>query len=434
MIQAKRTGASFGVHESNPLIGMTASTLLTCIGVCLLAQLSLGILLALRKRAATVKVGSAQPVMPAKERLNAAWSGLRAFKVVQRTYEDPAQTQCSFYLQPVDGAALPDFKPGQYLTFSLQVPGNGDAELQQVTRCYSLSDAPASGHYRVTIKRVPAPPGKPDVPAGVSSNYFHDRVQVGDTLQLRAPAGHFYIDAESHTPVVLIAGGIGITPMMSMLRWCLQHQPQREVHLFYGLRNGHEHAYKEALVAMAAQTPNVHLHVVYSRPLPGDRLQVDYQHQGHVDIALLKQQLPHGAHQFYLCGPGAMMESLVPALSQWGVATQDIHFEAFGPASVRLPQDPSIKQEQAPVQPVEVHFQRSGRTLQWTGHESSLLDFAEMHGIVVASGCRSGSCGSCVTAVADGSVHYDTAPDFDLEGGQCLLCVGKPATALTLDA
>ena len=411
---------------------MTASTLLSYIAAALLGQLAIGVLVALLKRRSPA--GSALPAAIAEPRPDLAWSGLRTFKVVRRAYEDPAQTQCSFYLAPEDAAPLPDFKPGQYLTFSLSVACDGDATPQKVTRCYSLSDGPVPAHYRVTIKRVPSPASNPALPPGVSSNYFHDHVQEGDTLQVRAPSGHFFIDAKSQTPAVLIAGGIGITPMMSMLRWCLQHQPERVVHVFYGLRNSSEHAYKQVLESIAAEAKQVQLHVVYSRPLATDRLQTDYQHEGHVDISLLKQQLPHGAHQFYLCGPGAMMESLVPALSQWGVPNDDIHFEAFGPASVRLPGQAPASKEESSAQPVEIHFTRSGRTVQWTGGEGNLLDFAEMHGIAVESGCRSGSCGSCVTPIVSGAVHYDAQPDFELESGQCLLCVGKPASALSLEA
>jgi ferredoxin-NADP reductase len=416
---------------------MTAATLLLYIALALLAQVLLGVAFALAKRSSAVqaKVSLTPPAGPVeRERASAAWRGLRPFKVVRREYEDAAQTQCSFYLAPVDGALLPAFKPGQFLTFSLSLSKQGGGGAQVITRCYSLSDSPAPDCYRITIKRVAAPADRPELPPGQSSNFFHDHVQVGDTLEVRAPSGHFHIDDQAQTPAVLVAGGIGITPMMSMLRWCIAQQPQRRVHLYYGLRNGDDHAYKNVLQTLAAQHPQVSLHVAYSRPRPTDVLQRDYQHQGYVDIELLKQTLPHGTHQFYICGPSSMMESLVPALSAWGVANSDIHFEAFGPASVRLPADPPGQVAALDIQPVEVHFTRSGRTLQWCAKESHLLDFAEKHGIAVESGCRSGSCGSCLTSVVRGEVIYDAPPDFDLLAGQCLLCVGKPHGAITLEA
>lgn len=396
--------------------------------MAMLAQLALGIAYAAATRKAPLRAVAA--AAPAKGGAAAgAWSGLRPFRVVRRSCEDAAQTQCSFYLEPADGQALPPFKPGQFLTFSLLLP----AEAGATARSYSLSDSPSPNHYRVTIKRVAAPAEPAGLPAGAASNYFHDHVHAGATLQLRAPAGHFHLDAQSLTPVVLVAGGIGITPMVSMLRWCAQHQPERPVHLYYGVRNSAEQAYKAALEDMARQLAQLQLLVVYSKPLPEDREALDYQHRGHVDMALLKQSLPRGVHQFYICGPAAMLESLVPGLTEWGVASSDIYFEAFGPASLRLPA--AVVEEVADplAAPLEIQFTRSGRTLQWTGKHANLLDFAEAHGIAVESGCRSGGCGSCVTQVASGSVGYDHVPDFDLSPGQCLLCVGKPRGPLALE-
>jgi ferredoxin-NADP reductase len=368
-------------------------------------------------------------------RSDAAWPGWRAFRVARREFEDPAQSQCSFYLQPVDGQPLPAFKPGQFLTFSLDVPGvdaDGRATTRPVTRCYSLSDRPDPAHYRVTIKRVPAPADRPDLEPGVSSNHFHDRVQVGDVLRVKAPSGHFFIDPDASVPAVLIAGGIGITPMMSMLRWCVAEQPQRALHLFYGLRNGREHAFKAQLEALAASHPALHLHVVYSRPEASDVAARDDQHHGHVDVELLQRTLPHGRHRFYVCGPPAMMQTLVPALAAWGVPLADLHYEAFGPASVKLPG--AAEAPPAATAEVEVKFHRSGRTLTWDGRDASLLDFAERHGVEVDSGCRSGGCGSCETRLLEGTVQYEHAPDHDVAPGHCLLCVGRPATALVLEA
>lgn len=411
---------------------MTAAELLGLITAGLLLQLAAGVGVVLRRR----RAGEAPPVArPAAARpaTTLAWDGWREFRVVQRQFEDAARTQCSFHLQPVDGQPLPDFRPGQFLTFALDVADPSvPAGTRTVTRCYSLSDGPAPTHYRVTIKRVPPPPDRPGLAPGLASNHFHDRVQVGDVLRVKAPSGHFFIDPDASVPVVLIGGGIGITPMMSMLHWCRANQPSRDVHLFYGLRSGDEHAFKAPLEAWAASCAAPRLHVVYSRPGPADVQGRDHQHTGHVDVALLRRTLPHGRHRFYVCGPPAMMQSLVPALADWGVPAADIHYEAFGPASVKLP-----GREAPPAGAavgVEVKFQRSGRTLAWDGADASLLDFAERHGVDVESGCRSGGCGSCETRMLDGTVTYEHVPDHDVAPGHCLLCVGRPATALVLEA
>ncbi|MDP3224181.1 MAG: 2Fe-2S iron-sulfur cluster-binding protein [Rubrivivax sp.] len=371
----------------------------------------------------------------AKPASTSAWPGTREFRVTSRHHEDAAGSQCSFDLQPVDGQALPEFRPGQFLTFDLDVtPGSpeGPVATRAITRCYSLSDRPEPTHYRVTIKRVPAPAEHPGFAPGLSSNHFHDHVQVGDILHVKAPAGHFVLDPDPNVPAVLIAGGIGITPMMSMLRWCGARQPQRVVHLYYGLRNSGEHAFKQQLEEMAASHPALRLNIVYSRPGESDLQGRDYQHHGHVDVELLRRTLPHGRRQFYVCGPPAMMQTLVPALAEWGVPVADIHYEAFGPASVKLPGAAVAAAPTATA--VEVRFERSGRTLIWDGQDASLLDFAERHGVQVESGCRSGSCGSCETRLLQGRLQYDQAPDHDVAPGHGLLCVGRPSSALVLEA
>lgn len=415
---------------------LTTAQLLSWILAVLLLQVAVGVGVAIWRRPRPAAGTERAELPPTKPASAAAWPGTREFRVTARRYEDAARSQCSFELQPVDGQALPAFRPGQFLTFVLHVvpPGSpgGPAAARQITRCYSLSDRPEPTHYRVTIKRVPAPADHPEFAPGLSSNHFHDHVQVGDILRVKAPAGHFHLDPDADVPAVLIGGGIGITPMMSMLRWCMARQPQRVVHLYYGLRNGGEHAFKQALEEMAAAHPALHLHVVYSRPGESDLQGRDYRHQGHVDVELLRRTLPHGRHRFYVCGPPAMMQTLVPALAAWGVAAADIHYEAFGPASVKLPGAAGAAAPAATA--VEVRWQRCGRTLTWDGQDASLLDFAERHGVQVESGCRSGGCGSCETRVLEGQVQYERAPDHDVAPGHCLLCVGRPSSALVLEA
>ena len=410
---------------------MTAPHLLAWICAALLLQLIAGIGVALWRRRQESGRHSIATAATSPKPSSGAWSGWREFRVKKRTFEDPEKSQCSFHLEPVDQAILPTFKPGQFLTF--QVPINEAGEARNIVRCYSLSDRPTQTTYRVTIKRVPPPADQPGLPPGLSSTHFHDRISEGDILQVKAPSGHFHIDSASQTPVVLIAGGIGITPMISMLRWCLDDQPGRTIHLYYGLRHGNEQAFKPLLEQLARSTPNFHLHVTYSRPAETDEQGRDFQHTGHVSVELLKKTLPHGQHQFYVCGPPAMMESLIPALINWGVARNDLHYEAFGPASIKLPGDPLPPAGPDTDTAFTIQFSRSGRTLEWTDQDVNLLEFAERHGVAVDSGCRAGSCGSCETGLLNGEVSYNQPPDHDIAPGHCLLCVGKPTSALTLD-
>lgn len=362
-----------------------------------------------------------------------AWEGFREFVVQGRVIEDAMGAICSFYLAPTDGRPLPAFRPGQYLTFRLPVTDPLSGADKTLTRCYSLSERPRPDYYRVSIKRVPAPAGSADVPPGLSSNHFHDSVRQGDRLMVKAPAGRFHLTDEGRLPVVLIGGGIGITPMLSILNTLLERPGSREIRLYYGVRNGREHIMRGHLQALAAAHPNFHLHVCYSRPDAGDVEGADYRHRGHVDLALLRTTLGPGRHEFYLCGPGPMMETLVPALQDWGVASQDIHYEAFGPASPVRGKAPAGLPQQA-TQAISVTFSRSGKRIPWDAGADSLLAFAEANGIAVDSGCRAGSCGGCQTRIDAGEVAYHQEADADLTPGHCLLCISHPKGDLTLAA
>ena len=358
----------------------------------------------------------------------------RKFRVDRKVVEDACSSICSFFLVPEDGKPLPPFLPGQFLTFRLDLPA-ATGGTEQVIRCYSLSDAPRPDCYRVSIKRVSAPAGS-DFPPGRSSHYFHDHVSVGSILQVRAPSGHFHID-RSDDPLVLIGGGIGITPMLSMLNWCLANQPGREVWLYYGVRNGRELMMKSHFDALALSHTNFHLRVCFSAPQPDDVAGHDYHHQGRIDINLLRTQLPAKPYHFYICGPVPMLESLVPVLEDWEIPDTHIHFEAFGPASIKhrnAKVSVTDAQNEAVANAIFVSFAQSGKQLQWSPLAGSLLDLAESQGISVNSGCRAGGCGSCQTKILSGEVTYRQPPDYDPEPGTCLLCVCLPKTNLILDA
>jgi len=409
---------------------MTALELLGYISAALLLQLTVAIALGVRRyrRAQDHPLPLTHDDSPARQ--NSAWQGLRNFRVARREFEDAAETVCSFYLEPQDSLPLPAFLAGQFLTVSLQIQ-DSKKQTKILTRCYSLSDKPGQKNFRISIKRALAPSNLPEALPGVVSSYFHDRIHAGDIIGIRAPSGQFHIDSGSNEPAVLIAGGIGITPLLSMLLWCIEHQPTRVIHFYYGVRNSREQAFKSLLENLDRQHANLHLNVAYSCPVPGDELGTDHQHLGYVDIDLLRRTLPHGEQQFYVCGPAPMMESLVPALMEWGVSRQNIHFEAFGPASIH---STPLADDATENVSVEVKFQKSGRTLIWDGQDNNLLDFAERNNIAIEAGCRAGSCGSCETKLLSGSVAYREKPEYDISPGHCLMCVGRPESALVVQA
>jgi len=356
----------------------------------------------------------------------------KTFRVDRKVIENASQSICSFYLEPEDGLPLPPFKPGQFLTFDLALQGNS-GETERIIRCYSLSDAPRPDHYRVSIKRI-TQTANGNAHLGQSSNYFHDHISVGSQLQVRSPSGHFYLE-RSDAPLVLIGGGIGITPLLSMLNWCLENQPEREVWLFFGVRNGHELIMKSHLDVFAKTHKNFHLQICASQPLPDELLGRDFHQRGRIDINLLRNALPLKPFHFYICGASSMLESLVPALEDWGVPDERIHYEAFGPASIKrhngLPVSPT--QKSFSDNGLKVNFALSKKELAWQTTAGNLLEFAEENGIAVDSSCRAGACGMCQTKILAGEVTYAQPPDFDPAPGTCLLCSSIPKTNVTLE-
>jgi ferredoxin-NADP reductase len=423
---------------------MTPATLALIIIAVILVQVTIAMLFGFYRRKSEYKeldqckntpqtVSTLTPSISADEMLNSnlAWEGFREFFVQRREFEDTNHSICSFYLVPVDGQPLPVFRPGQFLTFKLLIEDHISQRLKTVVRCYSLSDSPKSDYYRVSIKRVPAPNEHPEMAPGLSSNFFHEHVHENSPVLLKAPSGHFYLQEDVHLPIVLIGGGIGITPMLSILNTVLESGINREVWLYYGLRNGDEHIMKEHLQALARTYDNFHLHVCYSSPNEKDIEGIDYQHRGRVSISLLRNTLKLMHYQFYVCGPKPLMESMVPGLQEWGVDSSDIYYESFGPAT--LIKHKKVVDKTDNIKAMNITFRQSGKTILWDTAADSLLDFAEANNIEVESGCRAGSCGSCQTAVESGEVNYNQSADADVTPGHCLLCISTPKSDLILD-
>jgi ferredoxin-NADP reductase len=331
--------------------------------------------------------------------------GLLSLRVAKKVWEDAAETQCSLYLEPEDGQPLPTFVPGQYLTLVMEIGG------KTLYRSYSMSAAPRATHYRVTVKR-----------AGEGSSYLLDQVQVGATVRAQPPAGRF-VPRDGGTAQVLVGGGVGLTPLMSMLHGGVL-ATGAPVWLFYGVRDGSGRAFRSELAALTAANPNLRVVVAYSRPRPEDAGDAD--HTGHIDAELISRLVAGRDHRYYVCGPTGMMSTLVPALRTRG----EVFVESFtvGGASAAQP-GTSTGDDAFPVT-----FAKSKQTCVWDGSGANLLEFAERKGIKAEYGCLSGSCGSCEVRLLSGEVRYAEPPDHQIREGRCLLCVGKPASAIEIDA
>jgi ferredoxin-NADP reductase len=360
------------------------------------------------------------------------WEGFKPFRVVRRVVENAAGDICSFYLEPCEPMTLPTFLPGQYLTFKFDVQFEKNGAQETVTRCYSLSDRPRPDYYRISVKRVGAPSDQPALPPGIASNYLHEHIDVGDQLMVKAPSGRFHLIEGTSLPLVLIAGGIGITPMFSIINSLVAQGSERKIWLFYGVRNSSEVIMHALPRRFEKISPQFHLHLCYSRPNETDRIGIDFQHAGHVDISLLRDVLKLGRYHYYICGPSSMMQSMVTGLQALGVPSSDIHFEAFGPASVKKPQVNTNESSTASNKAWQVTFSKSNKSAQWTNAHDSLLSFIEAEGIAVDSSCRSGVCGNCQTRIESGEVAYIQAPVAEVASEHCLLCISRPQSDLKL--
>jgi len=361
-----------------------------------------------------------------QETLVLPWHGNRKFRIERKTPE--CRDVVSIYLTPHDQKPLPEFQPGQYLTFELDVPDRQ----KRLVRCYSLSDRPRPDCYRVTVKLIKPPPENRAAPPGLGSNLFHHHLKEGDLVDVRAPGGSFHLDPNRPYPVVLIAGGIGVTPLLSILNEMVETGSKREAWFCYGARNSAEQAFKEHIEKIAREHENIRLHVSYSKPGPQDVLGRDYHNAGQLSVEVLKKLLPSNNYDYYLCCPGGMMEKLNEDLKAWEVPENRIHTEAFGAASVR--RTASAEASRPPAAGLPVQFSRSNRTLVWKGDVESLLDLATAGNIVIDSGCRAGNCGTCKVAIKSGQVKYLRQPGCAVEAGTCLACCCVPATEIVLDA
>ncbi|MEA1834212.1 NO-inducible flavohemoprotein [Methylobacterium durans] len=249
------------------------------------------------------------------------WNGWRDFVVESVTPE--SETIRSFVLVPADGRPVLRHEPGQYLGFLLDLPGHG-----VLKRNYSISCAPNDRAYRITVKRE----GSADQPAGLVSNWLHACAGPGTRLKAAPPAGDFFLDRQTGDPVVLVSGGVGLTPMMSMLETIAEASPDRPTWFVHGALNGRVHAMRDRARALAASNENLRLRTFYAEPEALDRPGEHYDAPGLITAEWLVTATPHERATYYLCGPKPFLSALVGGLLRSGVPAERVRFEFFGPA------------------------------------------------------------------------------------------------------
>jgi nitric oxide dioxygenase len=273
---------------------------------------------------ANILIGREREIYHQNETKPNGWVAFKKFCVIRKEPESDVIT--SFYLQPEDGSGVADFKPGQYITLRVPSPCG-----HTTMRNYSLSDKPGQPWYRISVKRETGPDAsKPD---GFVSNFLHGGVNVGDMLEVGAPCGEFFLDlTEKHRrPLVLISGGVGITPLMSMLISVLETDTNRPIYFIHAALNSHTHAFRQQVSALAEKHPNLSVHYRYNEPTKADLVEKRCHSQGLVDAELIESLIPSRDADFYFCGPKPFMVNIYHHLLEWGVPATQVHLEFFGP-------------------------------------------------------------------------------------------------------
>jgi len=241
------------------------------------------------------------------------WHGWRNFVVERKERE--SETITSFILRPQDGGPVLRHRPGQYLTFWLEIPGQ-----HPLKRNYSISSAPDDHTYRISVKQEPG---------GIASNWLHDTVEPGAVLKAAPPAGEFFLPESPERPIVFVSGGVGLTPLVSMLNTVARTKPNLPVQHIHGTLNSATHAR-----ALTASTPNTT--VFYAEPRAEDQIGRDYCHTGFISIDYLREHTPLAQAEYFLCGPRPFLRTFVNGLTKAGVPANRIHYEFFGPADELL--------------------------------------------------------------------------------------------------
>ncbi|MCU7650811.1 NO-inducible flavohemoprotein [Pseudomonas piscis] len=260
---------------------------------------------------ANILIGAEAAIYDEKAQAPGGWRGAREFKVVRKVQESAEIT--SLYFEPADQGPILAAEPGQYIGLQLFIDG------QEIRRNYSLSALSDQGQYRISVKREAG---------GVASNYLHDQCPVGSSIMLFPPAGEFTLQA-SDKPLVLISGGVGITPTLPMLEAALA--TERPVHFIHCARNGQVHAFRQWVDALAERYPQLKRFYCYAED---DGVSPAADNLGLLTQDQLAQWLPEQRDlDAYFLGPKGFMAAIKRHLKALGIPEQQSRYEFFGPAA-----------------------------------------------------------------------------------------------------
>ncbi len=345
----------------------------------------------------------------------------------------------TFRLVAPDGSDIPFvFMPGQFLTVSAEIDG------QRVRRSYTIASSPTQRSYvEVTVKREEQ---------GLISRHLHDRVAVGSELEISAPLGVFTFTGTEAGSIVLIAGGVGITPMMSVIRFLTDRSFPGDIQFLYGARSTQDFIFREELEYLQRRHPRLRVAATMSRAEGAAWMGPE----GPISKEFIARAVPDIARRrVHLCGPPPMMEAVKAALAELGVPPDQVKTEAFGPARGVAPGTPAPLPAAAPapapaatpappaaeptvprIATAEVRFTRSGKTAALAPDET-VLEAAEAVGVGIDYSCRVGICGACKVPLLKGEVAMEVEeglPPEEKARGIILACQAKSVGNLDVEA
>ena len=388
------------------------------------------------------------------------WSGpLRVAAIFEET-----PNVKTFRFVGTDAGTIPfTFIPGQFLTFSAEIDG------KPIRRSYTIASSPTQHHYvEITVKREEQ---------GAESRYLHDHVAIGDRIEVSGPSGVFTFTSAEADSIVLIGGGVGITPLMCIVRYLTDSAFPGDIFFLYAARTPPDFIFREELDYLVKRHRNLHVSATMARAEGTSWTGT----VGYISKEFIARAVPDIARRrVHVCGPPPMMEAVKAQLLELGVARGKIKTEAFGPAlgaapapaatpgppsptavpaptpatsegaptppapaaateGAPTPGAPAAATKAAPAIPsaqVEVQFSKSGKTGP-LAPDQSVLEAAEAIGVAIDFSCRVGTCGTCVVPLLKGSVTMaveDGLPPADKARGIILACQAKSAGALVVDA
>ena len=360
------------------------------------------------------------------EKMEAA-STYHPYRVTRIVDESPEVK--TFYLKNIEGNELRRLIPGQHLTFKFPFQDNKlvshenetkDTSLKYALRSYTISNCGEHDEYRISVKREPQ---------GMVSSALHETLKVGDIVKAKGPRGSFALQRDKGVFRIFIAAGIGITPIISMLR--SMEESRDECCLILAAREENLLCFKNEIQLISQKMPNLKVFVFISQKPAGSIKKIHDSWKffdKRLDLNNLKELLPQRRRlSFYICGPEGMTAQLVTGIQSWKGKRARVYTENFGTQKKFLKLNDESKE-------LKVHFLKSNKTVQWDHEYMNILEFAESQDVKMEAGCLFGECGACSTKLARGDVGYNYQTATIPTKGRCLPCSCRPITDITIDA